>query len=448
MKKKLLFFLGCALLLALPCRAAEYNEELWRLNDYVELLTEDEQYELEDIAYGAVEELRFDFPICINDNYGEDTLEEFGEWFYERNAYGYGDNRDGVLLIVATDTGEAEVLGFGPRGEEIFGGETDSLRALVQEKLAASPYDAISDYITLVTDLVRAIGMREIPPVTIPLVTVPSEPVPSADVGAVEIPVQTREMPDWYPEDPASFVDFHDDSAPRVVDRADIFSDREERAFAAQLQALRDKHGVDFVLLTDDYTYDFPRDVYAADYYIYNGYGTGDDSSGMILFICMEPGYRGFWDGGTGSCESLFTGKNQDRLDDQLYDYMVDGEYAAGVENYFNNVDKLFSTGRVPRASGEYAKLGGIAGVIGLIVSAISQAFLRSGMKTVSVARSAESYLEPGSLKLTHSRDIFLHRSVTRTRRKTESRSGGGGGSSGHTSSSSGHSFSGGGRSF
>jgi uncharacterized membrane protein YgcG len=430
MKRKLLLFLVCVLLLALPCLAADYADDLWRLNDFVGLLTEEEQYALEDIAYYAVEELQFDFPICITDNIQDTPIDEFADWFYAHNGFGYDEDRDGVLLLVDSTTGEALVRGYGPRGEEIFGSDNGSLREIVEDQLSDSPYDAIYDYITLAVDTVQMIAGRDLP---------------AAPMPTYELPVQTRDLPDWYPEDVASFQDFHDPDAPRVVDNADIFSDQEERALTQQLSALREKYNADFVLLTDDNTYDFSHDAYAADYYIFNGYGVGQNSTGMILFICMEPGYRGFWYGGTGDCENLFTGKNNNRLEDQLYDYMVDGNYAAGVEQYFNNVDKLFATGRVPRTSGENVKLLGISGIIGAVIGFIVLTVLRSGMKTVAVASSADSYLAPGSFQLTHSQDIFLHRSVSRTLRESSSRSSGGGGK---TSSSSGHSFSGGGRRF
>ena len=43
-------------------------------------------------------------------------------------------------------------------------------------------------------------------------------------------------MPDWYPKDPKNFPPYHDETAPRVVDVADLFSDAAEERMEARLR--------------------------------------------------------------------------------------------------------------------------------------------------------------------------------------------------------------------
>ena len=131
-------------------------------------------------------------------------------------------------------------------------------------------------------------------------------------------------LPAWYPKDPLSFPFYHDEKAPRVIDIADIFSGEEEQQMEARLAELRTSLGKDIVILADVSTYGLSRSVYAADFYDFNGYGIGPDREGVCLMICMEPGNRGWW------C---------------CYDYMKAGDYGTGVEDWIENIRRLYTTG-------------------------------------------------------------------------------------------------------
>lgn len=256
-------------------------------------------------------------------------------------------------------------------------------------------------------------------------------------------------MPDWYPEDWTEFEYFYDPDAPQLTDTADIFTDEEETVLREQLRTLRETYGTDFVVFTDVSTYGLSRKVYAADFFEATGHGLGDNFSGMILFICMEEGNRGWWTAAKGSVKPLFSEKAINWLDDRLESYMKGGEYGNGVIHYLDDLDTLYEKGEPPM-SGE-ALLFVIGGTLiaGLAGGGFVLCFALGMMQTVKEAAHADSYLVKDSFQLRHSRDVFLYRSVSRTRRKSES-SGGGGGSdySGSYSSSSGSDWSGGGRSF
>ena len=156
----------------------------------------------------------------------------------------------------------------------------------------------------------------------------------------------TRELPSWYPEDPQNFEFFSDPTAPRVVDNADIFSDDEEALIAARASIMAKEIGKDIVILTDNTTYGFSRDVYAADFYDFNGYGVGPEREGFCLLISMEEGNRGFWTCCTGSdTMALYTEEWANELDDVLYDFMVNGSYGPGVYDWIGNIRNLCVTG-------------------------------------------------------------------------------------------------------
>lgn len=93
------------LALAVPAFAADGFADLYyRVNDSAEVLTEDEDSELE----ASLEELSvrqsFDVIIATIDSLedeGYTSMEEYADDLYDYCQFGYGENRDGVLLLVS-----------------------------------------------------------------------------------------------------------------------------------------------------------------------------------------------------------------------------------------------------------------------------------------------------------------------------------------------------------
>lgn len=253
------------------------------------------------------------------------------------------------------------------------------------------------------------------------------------------------DTPDWYPDDIYSFSDFHAENAPHVVDNADIFTDAEETALSAKIDQLVSSYGKDFVIYTDISSYNMEVRTLAADFYQYNGYGIGDDYSGSVLFICMEPGNRQWYSAACGSARDYYTANNVNDIDDSIYDEMVDGEYYDAAVDYINCLDVLY---------GHKVSSGSLIGIIigcalaGAGIASIVLFCLYKGMKKVKIATEADQYIVPGSFNIRRSRDYYLYSTVIRRKRETNSGGGGRSGFSGGFSSSGGRSFSGGGRRF
>lgn len=72
-------------------------------------------------------------------------------------------------------------------------------------------------------------------------------------------------------------------------------------------------------------------------------------------------------------------------------------------------------------------------GIIGLMLSFVTVGKMKAKLTTVRAQAAANSYMKNGSMNITDSREMFLYKNVTRTKRSSESS---GGGSSTHTSSS------------
>ena len=108
-------------------------------------------------------------------------------------------------------------------------------------------------------------------------------------------------LPAWYPADPKNFPFYHDEAAPRVVDSADLFTEAEEQRIEARITELRQALSWDIVIYTDKTDYGHGKDILAADFYDFNGYGYGDEREGICLFIDRDPADRGWWACCTGS---------------------------------------------------------------------------------------------------------------------------------------------------
>lgn len=152
--------------------------------------------------------------------------------------------------------------------------------------------------------------------------------------------------PAWYPREPLSFPFYHDESAHRIVDLADIFTDAEEKQMETRLAELRSALGKDIVIFTDTSTYGLSHSVYAADFYDFNGYGIGPDREGVCLMVCMDPDDRGWWACCTGPVtRGLYTEEVANQIDDLLYEYMRAGDYGTGCADWIENFRRLYTTG-------------------------------------------------------------------------------------------------------
>ena len=85
---------------ACPVFAAE---KLPRLIDSAELLTESQQSELLSTLDEFSERQQADIVVVTVDSIGDKTPMEYADDFYDYNGYGFGENNDGVLLLISME---------------------------------------------------------------------------------------------------------------------------------------------------------------------------------------------------------------------------------------------------------------------------------------------------------------------------------------------------------
>lgn len=94
-------------ILSLPITAVDgFADEYLRFCDTSALLTEDEaealNAQLDEISYRQ----SVDVTIVTMDTLAGESIMEYADYFYEYLEYGYGENRDGLLLLISVEDGE------------------------------------------------------------------------------------------------------------------------------------------------------------------------------------------------------------------------------------------------------------------------------------------------------------------------------------------------------
>lgn len=257
-------------------------------------------------------------------------------------------------------------------------------------------------------------------------------------------------------------------SGEKIVDRAGLLTPEEALVLEEKAQALADAYRIDVVIVTVWSLDGKSSEAYADDFFDGNGYGYGQDNSGVLLLLSMEyrdwaistcgDGIYALTDYGIESVFSQIAGSlsedayfeafntyldalepyfrayaEGDPIDGNIYDYQGPGTYQPGTQEEIVYYEKQVTVGLI------LTRLL-IALLIGAAVSGGILMGMRSQMNTAKAQYGAGCYLKDGTYHLQKHQDIFLYSHVSRTRR-AEQNSGGshGGGSSVHTSSGGSH---------
>ncbi len=226
----------------------------------------------------------------------------------------------------------------------------------------------------------------------------------------------------------------------RVVDKDNLLTEAEEAILSQKIQEITQQYGVDVVLLTQYSLDGKTAEAYADDYYDYNGYGLGEDKSGVLMLVSLE--YRDWAVSTTGSCIAKISDRDIAHLADNFLEPLGDGEYYDAFWQFLGDLEGILARPEVPDAEGEPQKESnlllweGIALAASGVIAILVVCFMKRNLNTARPQNTADAYAS-GDLQLTACQDIYLHSTTTRTRRAEESsgHSGSSGGSF-HTSSS------------
>ena len=233
-----------------------------------------------------------------------------------------------------------------------------------------------------------------------------------------------------------------------IVDDANLLSQSEKNELIEDIENFREKYNMDAVIVTyNDLEGKTPRD-YADDYYDYNGYGLGNNKSGLLLLIDMDDGKISI--STSGDAIEYFTDNRIDSIISDISKYLSNGEYFHACNIFLTDIQYYMDSG-VPEGQYTYSeeentlKVGLIALGVAAIVASITCIIVVNSYKNAKSVSSV-NYVDNNSIVFTRRRDTFVNTFTTKT--KIEKNNSSGGGRSSTHRSSSGNTHGGGGGSF
>lgn len=225
----------------------------------------------------------------------------------------------------------------------------------------------------------------------------------------------------------------------RVMDMADLLTDREETALIQTLDEISLRQNMDIVVATTANLEGFSVREYADQLYEQCHFGYGNSKDGLLLLISMED--RDWYITTCGYGITAFTDAGIDYIGEQITPDLSDGNYADAFANYASLCDEFitrakswnpYNKGNLPQESLSKIWIP-VALIIGFVLAEIIVGFMKSQLRTVRPQAAANDYVRKGSLNITESHDRFLYHTVTRTEKPKNN---GSSGSSTHRSSS------------
>ena len=218
-----------------------------------------------------------------------------------------------------------------------------------------------------------------------------------------------------------------------VVDDANLLSSEEEQQLREDLASFKEQYNMDAVIVTSNDLGGKSQMDYADDYFDYNGYGVGEDKSGLLLLIDMDD--RKVWISTSGEAIKYFTDSRIQNIVDDITTQLKNADYfEEGIPAGQYTYNEAERTQKVI-----FIGLGA-----GLIVASVVSLLVVNSYKN-SKSISTANYVDSNSIVFTRKKDRFISTYTSKT--KIERNNSSSGGSSTHTSSS-GRSHGGGGRSF
>jgi uncharacterized protein len=211
-----------------------------------------------------------------------------------------------------------------------------------------------------------------------------------------------------------------------LYDEADLLTDSEEVTLVEKLKDVSRACNAQLVVVTIASMDGGDIDSYIDYLYDSMGFGYGENHDGVLLLVCMDPReYRILSNGYAGTA----IGPDQiDTLCDFMETYLPNGHYTTAFHSFADQSGEFLEY----YLMGSPFKVGkslAISLIIGIIAGLIVAFILKGQLKSVRKQDQAHRYVKPGSMTVNIQYDIFLYRTVTRTKKqeRVESTSSGSG---------------------
>lgn len=237
----------------------------------------------------------------------------------------------------------------------------------------------------------------------------------------------------------------------RVIDNGELLNSTEKVNLQMEIEKLIEEYDMDVVILTVNGVDGKNEVSYADDYYEDNGYGIGEDHSGLLLLIDMVD--RNVVISTEGKAIEYFNDSRIESMLDNIVEYLGDDDVYRACQAFLQDV-KYWSDLGVEEGQYIFNETDNTMRniMIGLVAAAIASVatcgFVIHSYKNAN-SISTSSYVNRESIKVVRNRDMFVNTFTTKTKIQRDNGNSGSGGarSTTHTSSS-GRSHGGGSRKF
>lgn len=232
-------------------------------------------------------------------------------------------------------------------------------------------------------------------------------------------------------------------AADKVIDDAKIFKDSEIKSINKKISSFLEISNLDFIIVTTTECGDTMSgtEKYADDLYKTNGYGLGEDKSGLIVVIGFGKNNNTVVIRSKGDAKTSFTDYGCTYICEEIASYLHDKEYKKACdkmlslsEEFYNEAkdNKPYDVNHKYKSTADKMKVVAISFGVGLVIALITVFVMKGKMNTVHTATRASGYIVKDSRHITNRQDIFLHKTVTKTKKASSSDSSSSGGGSSH----------------
>ena len=209
-----------------------------------------------------------------------------------------------------------------------------------------------------------------------------------------------------------------------LYDDADLLTDSEEAALMGKLAAVSTGYEAQIVVVTIASMDGGNIDTYVDYVYDSMGFGYGENYDGVLLLVCLDPReYRILSNGFAGVA---IDPDDISKISDEIVGDLSDGDYAGAFDEFVDEC-AYYLDGHINGFPFNAGKSLAISLIVGVVIGLIVAFVLKGQLKSVHSQSRAQEYVKNGSMHVNLSNDMFLYRTVTRTKKQSSSSSGSGG---------------------
>ena len=207
-----------------------------------------------------------------------------------------------------------------------------------------------------------------------------------------------------------------------IYDEADLLSTQEETQLAEKLSEIGEEFDAQIVVMTVTST-SGNIDAYIEEIFDGMNMDYGEKRDGVLLLVCMDDReYRILSNGYAGEA----IGPSQiDAIGDAIVSDLSDGAYADAFSTFADQC-AYYLDGYLNGFPFNFGKNLIVALIIGMVAGVVVALVLKKQLKSVRQQEQANIYIKSGSMQITKSRDLFLYREVSRTKKDSSNSSGSG----------------------